>query len=501
MKADGPATYSAGRAAWVGGPGSIYLGVVLLVVMAFLSRHFANVMGPQGLIFLSAGLLGAIFGMILVFKYPVWLGMIWFLSMSGLHTLGMLRMPGLPDFSFPRLFMMTVLLLLVIGFIIGRAVPRPPYLPDLLLYAFTFYIFLNMYTIGDPLRLNTWLTSCFAPMVAFVFGRHYVKTEAHLRWIFTFFILITTYFWITSFGEHFDIPAIVWPRQIMDRDVGNAWFGRSRGPFIQPALFGQIIGMYLIVHMFCLTRKIKKFWKVMITLNLGLGLMGLLYTYTRGGWLATAMGFVVLAVLRPRFRKLVIAVTIVGVIVASLGLLAPKEEEFLAERMETTNTIDNRLGFMANATRMIRDNPVFGVGYFRFNEFRHLYNQGTYIPFYGFIKKKAGADVSIHDIYIGRAAEEGMLGLFLFLAFWASIVWEFSKRWRRRPEGEWFDMDTLGMIGAFSAAYFVGGMAIDYRYFDLINVLPAFFAGIIIGFPDVKRAAWRPEIAPQATQG
>ena len=38
------------------------------------------------------------------------------------------------------------------------------------------------------------------------------------------------------------------------------------------------------------------------------------------------------------------------------------------------------------------------------------------------------------------------------------------------------------MLAAFFGAYFVGGMVIDYRYFDLINVLPAFFAGIIVWF-------------------
>lgn len=436
---------------------------------------------------MTAGLLAIVFALVLLFKFPVWLGLIWFLSMSGLHTLGMLRMPGLPDFSFPRLFMIAVLLLIPLGVILGKPLFRPPYLPDILIVTYTGYVFFNLNTIGDPLRFSTWLSSCFAPAVAFIFARQYVKTEDQLRGVFIFFILVTTYFWIVSFGERFEIPEMVWPRQIMDRNIGNPWFGRSRGPFVQPALFGQIIGMYLIVHLFVLTRKIKPFYKAYVVANLGFGLMGLLYTYTRGGWLATAVGFAALAMLRPKFRKIMIAAAGIGVIVYSLGVLQPKNDKFLAERLETTNTIDNRLGFMANATKMIRDNPIFGVGYFRFNDFRHLYNQGTYIPLYGYIKKKAGANVSIHDIYIGRAAEEGLLGLFLFLAFYSSIAWEFLKRWRSNPQGRWFDRDTLAMIAAFSIAYFVGGMIIDYRYFDLINILPAFFAGVIVGFPQVEQ--------------
>ena len=114
MKADSSVLLS-GRGSWLGGPGGLYLGIALFVVIAVLSYLFSGLLGVMGLVILSAGMLGAVLALVLIFKFPVWLGMIWFLSMSGLHTLGMLRMPGLPDFSFPRLFMLAVLLLIPLG--------------------------------------------------------------------------------------------------------------------------------------------------------------------------------------------------------------------------------------------------------------------------------------------------------------------------------------------------------------------------------------------------
>lgn len=465
------------------------LGAVALALISALCYFGLGLMGPQGLFLMTGGLLAAIITIYLLLKYPIVITLVWFLSMSGLHTLVMIRMPGLPDFSFPRLFFIMILFLIPIGVIRGRSFMHPPYAPDIFLVLFTAYVFFNMNTIGDPLRFNLWLVSCFTPMAAYFFAKQYIKTNNQIAILMVGFILVTIYFWIVSIGDHFEIEAMVWPKQILDRSVGKSWFGRSRGPFLQPALFGQIFGMYLLVHLFVLTRKIPIFWKVLITANIVAGGFGLLYTYTRGGWLATAAGVVVLAVLRPGFRKIVIVAVVLGILLSFSGVLSTGNDEFLEKRMENTNTVENRLGFLANSTRMIADNPLFGVGYFRFVELRHLYNQGTEIPFYGYIKREASAEVSIHDIYIGRAAEEGLVGLFLFLGFYLAIFRVYIARWKENPQGSWFDRDTIALMGAMTAAYLVGGMVIDYRYFDLINILPCFMAGVIAGFPRNEAAS------------
>lgn len=465
------------------------LGAVALVLVSAVCYFGLGLMGPQGLFMVTGGLLAAVVTVFLLLKYPIVITLVWFLSMSGLHTLVMIRMPGLPDFSFPRLFFVMILFLVPIGVIRGRSFMHPPFTPDILLVVFTFYVFFNMNTIGNALEFNLWLISCFTPMVAYFFAKQYIKTNNQIAILMVGFILVTIYFWIVSVGDHFEIESMVWPKKILDRSEGKSWFGRSRGPFLQPALFGQIFGMYLLFHLFALTRKIPVFWKVLIVVNIVAGGFGLLYTYTRGGWVATAAGVVTLAVLRPAFRKIVIVAAVLGVLLMVSGVFSTGGDEFLEKRMENTNTVENRLGFLANAIRMIADNPLFGVGYFRFTELRHEYNQGTEIPFYGYIKRTASASVSIHDIYVGRAAEEGLVGLFLFLGFYVAIFRQYIARWKENPRGSWFDRDTIAVMGAMTVAYLVGGMVIDYRYFDLINILPCFMAGIIAGFPRQESAA------------
>lgn len=469
--------------------------IALVGMVTVVSLGIVRIMGLPGLVMMSVGAFVAVTGMIITLKFPVGVFAFWLLSMSGLHTLGMIRMPGLPDFMFPRLLMMVLMFLVPAGILMGRRIARPPFAPDLLIIFYTLYVFANFLVIGHEGRFNTWLSSVFAPMLAYFFAKQFISEENHLKLILWSLVGVTVYFWITSIGEHFEIEQIVWPKRILDREYGLAWYGRSRGPFVQPALFGQIIGMYMLIHVYLLTRRIHIGLKVFVAINTALAGLALLYTYTRGGWLATAVGLMVLFALRPRYRKLLAIVFVVGFLAASVNLLQPQEDEFLAERMENVSTIDNRLGFLAAAVRMIGDYPIFGVGYFNFNDYQVFYNQGTYIPFYGFVTRGAGADVPIHDIYIGRAAEEGLVGLILFLSFFALIFKNFVKLWRTDPQGEWFDRDFLALVAAMAISYFVGGMVIDYRYFDLINCLIGMLAGIVVGYPrtnaDSRRALMR----------
>jgi O-antigen ligase len=452
-------------------------------VLAALSWYFVRTMGLTGLLLLSGGLLGSLVAMILLFRFPVVICMIWFLSMSGLRTLGMIRMPGLPDFSFPRLFMILVAAVGAIAVVSGRRVFKPPFGPEILLVVHAGYILWNMYAFGLDTRFNTWIGSSLAPIVGFMFAKNFVTEERHLRATLVTFVLVSVYFWVTCVGERFNIPAIVWPKEIMDREVGISWFGRSRGPYLQPGITGQFLGWYMMAQVFLLTRRLSRPVKTILILNIAMCGVGLFFTYTRGPWLATVCGLLAMGALRPQYRKILAGVMVLGGLLFVTDALRPKSDEFLGERLGNTSTVENRLGFLAAATRMIGDKPLFGIGYFRYLELLPQYNHGTYIPFYGFVGRGAGKGVPIHDMYIGRAAEEGLVSVALF--FWLMVLLgrQFRKRWRAAAGDSWFDRDFMALFAGVMVSYLVNGMTLDYRYFDYVNVFPLFMAGIIVGYP------------------
>lgn len=464
-------------------PWSGLLPLVIVILVSAFSWYFLRTMGTLGLVVLSGAMLATAFTMVLIARYPIAICMIWFLSMSGMQAVGIMRMPGLPDFSLARLFMVMVMLLGAVAVVTGRQLLRAPHLPGALLMIHALYVLANMYMGGVDSRFNTWMASSFAPVVGFMFAKDFIYEDKHLRAIMLTFVAISVYFWITCVGEKLEIPALVWPRVILDRDFGISWFGRSRGPFLQPGLTGQFLGWFMMAHVFLLTRRISGTFKILLMANLVFCGIGLFLTYTRGPWLATVLGFMAMAVLRPSYRKMFAGVLVVGMLMVATNALRPKNNEFLGERLNNTSTIENRLGFLAAATRMIHDRPFFGIGYFRYMELLPEYNQGTYIPMYGFVARGAGAEVPIHDIYIGRAAEEGLVSIALFFALMAVLYRHFWKRWRGADAQSWFDRDFLALYAGIMVSYFVNGMTLDYRYFDFVNVLPFFMSGIVVGYP------------------
>jgi hypothetical protein len=59
-------------------------------------------------------------------------------------------------------------------------------------------------------------------------------------------------------------------------------------------------------------------------------------------------------------------------------------------------------------------------------------------------------------------------------------------KWRRKLKDEWFNQDTLTLFAGIMVCFHIGGMVIDYRYFDLINVFYFLLAGIIYGYRNVE---------------
>ncbi len=465
-----------------------FIGTVLLAAcFAFLSYLAQLFLGPIGLVALAGGMLAVVLAGALALRSPVLVFVLWLVFLSGFHTVGMIRMPGLPDVSIVRLLQIQVMVIMLLGWLFGKNPFKAPILPDMLLLLHTFYILFNAMFIADGSRFNLWTVSSLMPMLAYFFAKQFFEEQKHIAMVIFSFVGITVYFWVVSIAEQFRIMFLIWPKSII-YDMNYRWIGRSRGPFLQPAVFGQILGMYLLVHFFLVTRHIRASRKLLLWANLGIGAVGLLFTYTRGGWLAAIVGLGVMAVLRPSYRKIVLVLVVLGVLGSTLGIMRAQQDGLLAERIGNTGTIENRAGVLYATMKAIQDKPIFGVGYFMFKQKADKYSQGVYVPGIGYVKKKMGDHGSIHDMYMGRMAEEGLIGMLLWFGFMSVVARIYIKRWKENPQGEWFNRDLLALFGALTISYLVGGLAINYRFFGLINILPYFFAGVVVGFPSDRPA-------------
>jgi O-antigen ligase len=227
--------------------------------------------------------------------------------------------------------------------------------------------------------------------------------------------------------------------------------------------------------------------------------LGLLFTYTRAPWIAGAAGILTLTFLRPRYRKLTVGIGALCALAAVVGLLQAINSSFLQDRVANSLTFENRLSAMSAAFRMWRDHPLFGIGYFNWDLVYPDYHRGEYIPLYGYVSWRVGKGVEIHDIFWGRMAEEGIVGMALLGAAATLTFFRIRHLWDRVADTAFLNRDALAVFAGIFITYMVGGMAIDYRYFDLVNVIPYFLIGMLFGYrppelppPPPRYPLWTP---------
>ncbi|MBK9304306.1 MAG: O-antigen ligase family protein [bacterium] len=404
---------------------------------------------------------------------------LWLFSMSGFKSSTLIMMPGIPDFSFDRLLIIWIVMWFLVKSVMHGVRARKPFAADILIVLHTAYI-LHLATTTNMPYFHAWVYSSLSPLAGYLYGRFVLTKESEYRNLAIFILFITLWYAITSIAEHMGWHALVWPKTILDPHAGHLWHpGRSRGPIMHPPLFGQLFAMFFLVHFYFLSRPLRNSVRVLMVLSLALSLLGLFFTYTRAPWIATGAAIAVMAVLRPNYRKIVGVMAVIGVLAGITGALKLADSEFLRERLNSDNTFENRLSMLATSLRIIRDYPVTGVGYFKSKDQLWRYNQGVQVPFYGFVKKSMGQDLVPHDIYLGRSADEGLLSIGILIAFSVLIARAFLKLWQANPDHQWFNRDYLAVIAGIFVCYLVGGMGIDFRYFDLVNVVPYMFAGAI----------------------
>jgi hypothetical protein len=430
-----------------------------------------------------AAVLGAVLGVTLFafvsFRWPQFPVVLWFLSLMGFRELVFVPTPGLPDITLDRLMMMWSGGVFILRTIVTRRRLPGPYLLDILIAVHGLYL-LGSALITHPGAVNGWSRSCLMAYSAYYLAK-YLFTD--LKWIRTIFIvlfLMNIYNGITSIAEHMHWDFLVWPKNILDRTQGMQVAGRSRGIFLQSAVLGTVMGMVLTVNYYYMRLARGAFARIVTYGGFAVAVLGLYYTYTRGTWICAASAILALTIFGARtYARQTVGLALAGVLLLGLGFLNLGGDRFLRERMGAENTVTGRISTLSNAFRMFRDRPIFGVGYFNYMKNIPDYRGTVNVPIFGVIKQGEGDVASIHDIFLGALAETGIVGFGLQLGIYATLASAVLRRRRRGRENSHYEVFVLPVLVSMLIAYLFGGLSFDYRYFETINSLGFFVAGIL----------------------
>lgn len=238
---------------------------------------------------------------------------------------------------------------------------------------------------------------------------------------------------------------------------------------------GFALGAVMIMPMlWAISNVIPEGWRFRTTIVWAFRLATLLTayasisTYSRGGLLALLAGFVTYLLMLRRRRFTAIAVVLL------IGLLAApfvKLPEGYADRMETIRTYEeveegsalSRLHFWQVAWEMAKDKPL-GIGMFNF---QYLYDQ------YDFLDGYYGRGRAVHSSHFQVLAENGFVGIFIWIGLFASALWT-CRRVRRTAERELAGTRDGAILSnmahalfASMAAFLVGGSFINLALNEL----------------------------------
>jgi O-antigen ligase len=182
-----------------------------------------------------------------------------------------------------------------------------------------------------------------------------------------------------------------WLSRVGERTTGTLG---GPGPFTITLVLFSLLGVHR------LGTPMSPLLRTVVIGVVGLALISVFMSLSRGSWLGGAIAVAGLVFVYPRIVLGMSAAAVVLVGILALGPLAPIVE-YAVERVDTETTIDDRLITNDAAVRMIQDRPAFGFGFGNFERFDEEYKQRV-----GEIPLKVGG--SAHNTYLNFAAEFGL---------------------------------------------------------------------------------------------
>lgn len=405
--------------------------------------------------------------------------MVWVLSVGGFRYIWAIQTPLLPDLYLDRMMMAWLAVVFMVKFFAERRTLRPPYLLDSLIVVHGLYLLVRIYLQGMEF-IHPWTMSYLIPYAAYFFAKNILLTTKQIRIFLLGLLMVMVYFEVTSVAEKMDLDFLIWPKMIVTEK--HLWGGRSMGPFLQPGLFGTVMGMLITIHLYFIATARSLMVKIGIYLSLATGMAGLYFTYTRGSWLAGIMAILAVALLNFRQYAKIFLPALVLVPLLAVSFLGLGQDTYMKERVENEDTLGSRVGTALTALKIWRDNPIVGVGFFQYRRAREFYIQPMEVPGLGTIKFIQFRHNNIHDIYLGPLSEDGLVGMGLQFGIYFVILKSFLRKFRWRKDGDYFATYLMPVFGGFFVGYLVGGLAIDYRFFSFVGVLFYMCAGILYGY-------------------
>lgn len=264
------------------------------------------------------------------------------------------------------------------------------------------------------------VVSFWAPAALYAVLRTSVIDARAARQLMTGLALLGVYLGVTALQEVMQVWSLVFPRYISNPDLG-LHFGRARGPALNSVSLGVHLSVCAAAAWLLIpraSRPMQLFWFG----SCAVMALGVLLTYTRTTWLGLAGAVVCVMCLQlPKpWRLPTFATTcVLGVLLLVVGkdAIVGLKREDSAE--VSAHSAQQRLAFAYVSAEMVKDSPLWGVGFGRYYDKKLPYLTDRRQWF----ELESIRDLHHHNTFLSLLVETGMLGLTAYLAMLGGFGW------------------------------------------------------------------------------
>jgi O-antigen ligase len=460
-----------------------HLKVILLALGALALSSALLALPPETMLIGLVGLIFGIFMLLLALRNLSYAFASWFLLVPFFSKQGEVKNAldlGLANMSPERLLFILIGTLFLANVCLRKFRVLPVTHIEKTMVGFCLVVLISLWIHGNFERhaLGFLATSFTIPMLAFFLAKNLLRGEHEVTILMWLLFGLGAYLGVTGVFEFFRVERFIFPGYIANLNIGMH-AGRARGPFLQAATNGTAIGMLLFTGIYLYPRARSWRMRILIISLAGMMLLGVIFSLTRGAWVGTIVGLLLVAILYRSLRQLLLSGVII--VAVSLPVLLPVLESYqprglVSERAVEGGTVYYRLNTWLTGVEMFWQQPLFGIGFRRYIELNALYQTDDVLSQSGGLQLEAGG--AAHNTYIELAAELGLIGLIPYGVILASITMMSIHLYRSLPAAPTAAKELILVFWGAASTYLISSFFYTQNSLFLTSVFFA-LAGII----------------------
>ena len=289
--------------------------------------------------------------------------------------------------------------------------------------------------------------------------------------IISVFLGMSLFVSVYGIVQHFTgvVPTEAW--------VDNDAFPELKTRVISTLVNPNILGGYLVLVISLITGLLstskEKMWQLVLGSGILIAGLCLLYTYSRGNWVALAVGLLLFCVCFCRRALL----PLIGIGILGMWFARGAVWHRIISIFGTEDTsVALRFAYLESTLFIIKEHP-WGVGWYGY--------QFIYPEYDFYLNNPDVIMYHCHNLLLNITAELGWHGLAVFLLLWFCIIWKAAEL-ARFGKSRWLQGFGRGYLMA-SAGILVGGLT-DHVYFNMqMGLLFWLFAILIMVCSEFNR--------------